>query len=173
MCAAGWGLPVTVVLTGATGFLGLHLLRGPLARHDRVAVLARGEPSTVLGRLAGFCGAAVEPAEAVAALPDRVRVIQGAVAEPCLGLPTPAYRRLAGGTDELCHSAGNTTPDGDLARLRRVNVAGTRNALASAGAGRPALFHVCTAFVAGRRRYGTVDDDGRLDRRYLLAGVGR
>jgi uncharacterized protein YbjT (DUF2867 family) len=55
---------VTVVLTGATGFVGLHLLRGLLARHDRVAVLARAEPSTSSRRVAGWTGGTCWPGSA-------------------------------------------------------------------------------------------------------------
>jgi nucleoside-diphosphate-sugar epimerase len=156
---------VTVAVTGATGFLGLHLLRALLATHDSLVVLARGEPATVLARIAGFFTVAGEPAEFVAGLPDRIRVVRADLTQPALGLSTGAYGALADEVDGLWHCAADTTQDADLARLRLVNVGGTRNALAlaSAGAGRTRFFHVSTAFVAGRRRYGTVYDDEITD----------
>jgi thioester reductase-like protein len=164
-----WGsigilVPVTVAVTGATGFLGLHLLRRLLAEHDPIVVLARGEASTVLDRLAGFFSAAGERPEFVKGVAGRIRVLRADVTQPRLGLAAAAYEALAGEVDELWHSAGDTTQDGDPARLRRANVEGTRNVLALAGAaGRPRVFHISTAFVAGRRRYGTVYDDELTD----------
>jgi thioester reductase-like protein len=153
---------VTVAVTGATGFLGLHLLSGLLAEHDVVVVLARGEPSTVLERIGGFLTVAGAGDDLVADLPDRVRVVRADVTRPRLGLPPTAFEALADELSEVWHSAGDVTQDGDLARLRRVNVEGTRNVLALA-AGGARFFHVSTAFVAGRRRYGTVYDDELTD----------
>jgi thioester reductase-like protein len=71
------------------------------------------------------------------------------------------FRRLAGQLDAVWHSAGNVRLNDDLAVLRRVNVDGTRHVLdlVGAAAGRPALFQVSTAFVAGSRIRGTVYED--------------
>jgi thioester reductase-like protein len=150
---------VTVAVTGATGFLGLHLLPGLLAAHDRVVVLARGEASTVLDRMTGFHA---EPAVR-ADLMERVRVVRGDVTRPLLGLSPAEFRSLADEVDEVWHSAGDVTQDGDLARLRQVNVEGTRNVLALVAAGGHRYVHISTAFVAGRRRLGTVYDDELTD----------
>jgi nucleoside-diphosphate-sugar epimerase len=147
---------VTVAVTGATGFLGLHLLPGLLAAHDRLVVLARGEPSTVLERIAGFLAITGARADL-----DRVTVVRADVTQPRLGMSETAFSHLADELTEVWHSAGDVTQDGDLARLRRVNVDGTRNVLALARAAR--FLHVSTAFVAGRRRYGTVYDDELTD----------
>jgi thioester reductase-like protein len=49
-------LPVTAVLTGATGFLGLHLIRGLLAGTDRLVVLARGDPSPLEAKVRLLAG---------------------------------------------------------------------------------------------------------------------
>ena len=154
---------MTVALTGATGFLGLHLLPGLLAEHDSLVVLARGEPSTVLDRIGGFLAASGAHAESPEGLSRRIRVVRADVTRPRFGLSAAAFGALAGELDELWHSAGDTTQDASLARLRAANVEGTRNALALASAGRPRFFHISTAFVAGGRRYGTVYDDELTD----------
>jgi thioester reductase-like protein len=152
---------VTVALTGATGFLGLHLFPGLLAGPEPLVVLARGDEATVFERIAGFLTLAGVDADLVANLPDRVRVVRADVTRPHLGLSPAAFDALAGELSAVWHSAGDVTQDGDLARLRRVNVEGTRNVLALARSAR--FFHVSTAFVAGRRRYGTVYDDELTD----------
>jgi thioester reductase-like protein len=153
---------VTVAVTGATGFLGLHLLPGLLAAHDSVVVLARGEAATVRERIHGFLAVA-DPASA--GRTDRVRVVRADITRPCLGLSATEFRSLADEVDQVWHSAGDVTQDGDLDRLRRVNVDGTRNVLALVDAATrpPRYFHVSTAFVAGRRRFGTVYDDELTD----------
>jgi thioester reductase-like protein len=153
---------VTVAVTGATGFLGLHLLPGLLAGPEPLVVLARRDAPTVLERIAGFLALAGVGADLVANLPDRVRVVRADVTQPHLGLSPTAFDRLADELSGVWHSAGDVTQDGDLARLRRVNVEGTRNVLALTRGG-ARYFHVSTAFVAGRRRYGTVYDDELTD----------
>jgi nucleoside-diphosphate-sugar epimerase len=153
---------VTVALTGATGFLGLHLLPGLLAGPEPLVVLARRDASTVLERIAGFLTLAGVDADLVSNLPDRVRVVRADVTQPHLGLSPTAHDRLTDELSAVWHSAGDVTQDGDLARLRRVNVEGTRNVLGLARGG-ARYFHVSTAFVAGRRRYGTVYDDELTD----------
>jgi thioester reductase-like protein len=160
---------VTVAVTGATGFLGLHLLPGLLAGSQPLVVLARGDASTVRRRIAGFLTVAGAGADLVASLPDRVRVVRADVTSPRLGLSPKDFGSLADELSEVWHSAGDVTQDGDLGRLRRVNVEGTRNVLALAGgagqSGRAGarFFHISTAFVAGRRRHGTVYDDELTD----------
>jgi thioester reductase-like protein len=153
---------MAIAVTGATGFLGLHLIRGLLAEHRSLVVLARGEPGAVLGRIGDFLTLVGEPRPD---LPARIRVLPADVTLPRFGMPSELYEELAGSLDVLWHSAGNTTLDADLGLLRRVNVEGTRNALdlVTAGPRRPMLYHVSTAFVAGARRYGTVYDDELTD----------
>ena len=159
---------MTVAVTGATGFLGLHLLPGLLAGPEPLVVLARGDASAVFERIAGFAG--VAGTDLAASLPDRVRVVRADVTRPLLGLSPLEHAALADELTEVWHSAGDVTQDGDLERLRRVNVEGTRNVLALAGCARSAgsaggarFLHISTAFVAGRRRHGTVYDDELTD----------
>ena len=153
---------MTVALTGATGFLGLPLLRGLLARHDSVVLLARGEPATVLDRLRGYFTVAGDAPGWTADLPRRVRVVRADVTRPALGLPDREFDALTGELHEVWHSAGDISQDGDLARLRQVNVDGTRHVLSLAAKG-ARYIHVSTAFVAGRRWHGTVYDDELSD----------
>ncbi|WP_320779619.1 SDR family oxidoreductase [Streptomyces sp. CRN 30] len=151
-----------MALTGATGFLGLRLLVELLRRHRSVTVLARGEPDRVRERVTRALGVI---AADVTDLPARVEVVPARITEQDLSLSGSAYRELADSLDVIWHCAGDTTLDGDLAHLRRVNVEGTRHILGLAAAGRrlPAVFHVSTAFVAGARRAGVVYEDELTD----------
>jgi thioester reductase-like protein len=154
-----------IVITGATGFLGLRLVRELLAEHPRLTVLARGGPAKTLNRIARFLVLSGAPPELISELPQRITVRRADVSEPRFGLSDAEFAELADDLDVLWHSAGDTTLDADLTLLRKVNVDGTRNALAlvEAGRRRPVLYHVSTAYVAGKREYGTVYDDELTD----------
>ena len=97
--------------------------------------------------------------------PARITVRRADVSQPHFGLSAAEFAELADDLDVLWHSAADTTLAADISLLRRVNVDGTRNALAlvEAGRRRPLLCHISTAFVAGKRPYGTVYDDELTD----------
>ncbi|GAB3143234.1 hypothetical protein GCM10027290_19300 [Micromonospora sonneratiae] len=107
-----------VLLTGATGFVGVHLLAELLAtRPDtRVACLVRADDVTT-----GL--ARIEEALARRGLSvplDRVEVVVGEVAKPYAGPPV----------DEVYHAAASVSVVRGYRSLRPTNVDGTRNVLA-------------------------------------------
>ncbi|NEA39675.1 SDR family oxidoreductase [Streptomyces sp. SID11385] len=150
-----------VALTGATGFLGLRLLRRLLTTHPSLTVLTHAGSGDALSRITRFFELSGAPDALVRALPGRLRVVETALEEPRLGLSRTAFRELADGLGAIWHSAGSINLEGDLAHLRRTNVDGTRHVLdlAAAGRHRPAVHHVSTAFVAGARRDGVAYED--------------
>ncbi|MEV6473305.1 SDR family oxidoreductase [Streptomyces sp. NPDC051657] len=150
-----------VALTGATGFLGLRLLRRLLATHRSVTVLAHAGSGNALHRITRFFELTGSPEDFVAQLPRRLRVVETDLALPRLGLSAGTFQRLADGIGALWHSAGSIHLEGDLPELRRTNVEGTRHVLelAAAGRGAPVIRHVSTAFVAGGRRTGVAYED--------------
>lgn len=150
-----------VALTGATGFLGLRLVRELLHRHRTLTVLAHAGSDGALGRITRFLELTNAPTELIAELPSRLRIVETDLGQPRMGLATAAFERLADELDVIWHSAGNINLDDDLAKLRRVNVEGTRNVLelAAAGCRKPTIYHVGTAFVGGARRDGVIYED--------------
>ena len=156
-----------VALTGATGFLGLRLVRQLLQHHASLTVLAHAGSGCALGRITRFMELSDAPAGLISDLPRRLRVVEIDLARPGLGLPPDRFRHLADELDVIWHSAGNINLDDDLAHLRRINVEGTRNVLelAAAGSRRPLVHHIGTAFVGGARREGVVYED-ELDNRH-------
>ncbi|MFC9748313.1 SDR family oxidoreductase [Streptomyces niveus] len=156
-----------VALTGATGFLGLRLLRRLLGTHRSVTVLAHTGSGDALHRITRFFEVTGAPEAYVAELPGRLRVVETELERPGLGLSSHAFQELADSLDTIWHSAGSINLEGDLPALRRTNVEGTRHVmeLAAAGRARPVVHHVSTAFVAGRRREGVAYED-ELDDAY-------
>lgn len=156
-----------VALTGATGFLGLRLLRRLLGTHRSVTVLAHAGSGDALHRITRFFALTGEPEAFVAGLPGRLRVVETELERPGLGLSGRAFQELADGLGAIWHSAGSINLEGGLPELRRTNVEGTRRVLelAAAGPERPVVHHVSTAFVAGSRREGVAYED-ELDDAY-------
>jgi len=157
---------VRVALTGATGFLGLRLVRELLQLHDSLTILTHAGSGCALGRITRFMELSDAPAALIAELPGRLRVVETDLCRPGLGLPAAAFQRLADELDVIWHSAGNINLDDEIGHLRRVNVEGTRNVLelAAVGARRPLVHHIGTAFVGGARREGVVYEDELDDR---------
>jgi nucleoside-diphosphate-sugar epimerase len=153
---------VNIGVTGATGFLGLHLVR-ELIRDRRVALilLAHAGSGDAMSRVLAFLELTGAPPQVIADARRRMTVFHVDVVAPRLGLAERDFQGLAGQLDAVWHSAGNVRLNADLAALRKVNVDGTRHVLdlVRTGTHRPALFHVSTAFVAGTRRQGTAYED--------------
>ncbi|MFB9903112.1 SDR family oxidoreductase [Allokutzneria oryzae] len=156
---------MTVAITGATGFLGLRLVRELLERHTNLLVLAHAGSPDALERIGRYLERAGAPRTFISGLPERIRVVPVELTEPRLGLSEEAFQELADEVDVLWHCAGRVAPDAGLDALRLANVTATRHVLDLVGAGarKPLLHHVSSAFVAGSRREGVVAEDALDD----------
>ncbi|MFF3224668.1 SDR family oxidoreductase [Nocardia suismassiliense] len=151
----------TIAVTGATGFLGVHLVRELLRDHATLTVLARAEPESVLNRIGGFLRLTGAGPDLLDHLAERIRVVRADLVEPRFGLPEQRFQELADELDVIWHCAGDTTIGAALDQLRRTNVTGTRRVLelAAAGVRSPLLYHVSSIAVAGARRHGTMPEE--------------
>jgi dihydroflavonol-4-reductase len=131
-----------VLVTGATGFIGSHVVRALLARGDDVRVTARA--SSPLDGLEGL-----EVQRVVGDVNDRA-----------------AMRRAARGIERAFHVAGSTSLRMDAERLLRINAEGTRTVLeACLAAGVERVVHVSSVAAIGPARRG-----GALDERHVRTG---
>ncbi|HWF56113.1 MAG TPA: SDR family oxidoreductase [Solirubrobacteraceae bacterium] len=145
--------PGDVLLTGATGFLGMELLARYLERTDRTVLAlvrapdldrARARIDTVLELL--FGRADIHP--------SRVVAIPADIEQDGLGLTDSLRELVAARTSEIVHCAATVSFVSELKDARRINVDGTSNLLrlATECANRGTLrrfVHVSTAYVAG------------------------
>lgn len=149
-----------VLLTGATGYLGRHILRD---------LLRDGHAVTAVARRRGARSAEERVRSVLFPGGDgNLSVLEGDITLPHCGLAPEAAAELAGRADAVVHCAGLTEFDAGLAvRLREQNVAGTRNAFALCRALKaPQFHHVGTAFVAGDARSVFSADDFDAGQRF-------
>ncbi|NUT91643.1 MAG: NAD-dependent epimerase/dehydratase family protein [Saccharothrix sp.] len=147
---------MSLLMTGGTGFLGLHLVREQVRAGRPVTLLAHAGSTPAFERVERFLDATgtlvPEPLDRL------LSVVDVDVRLPLLGLTADDARVLALEAEELWHVAASVVLDGRDDHVWQSNVVGTENVLALADlmpAG--AVFrHVSTAFVAGQVRQGEV-----------------
>jgi amino acid adenylation domain-containing protein/thioester reductase-like protein len=144
-----WRDPGEVLLTGATGFLGAHLLSGLLAATGaRVHCLVRArDENAAVARLRH----AADRYELPVPRGERVVPLPGDLAEPRLGLSDATIRDLARSVDTIYHAGAQVNFIYPYQELRGANVAGTREVirLAAMYRGIPVHYVSSTAVLAG------------------------
>jgi nucleoside-diphosphate-sugar epimerase len=148
--AADNGGKATFVLTGATGFLGGHLMASLLERGDRVVVLGRpAKGRSLADRISGFLAWRGQGLSR-----DRVETVESDFLKPRCGLNAERYEALISRSLPIVHCASDTR----FSELKRreitaTNVHGLKEILALAGDSRAPFFHyVSTAYAAGTGR---------------------
>jgi NAD(P)-dependent dehydrogenase (short-subunit alcohol dehydrogenase family) len=149
-------------VTGATGFIGRHLVRRLLAREGDIHVLVREGSTDKLEQLMSEWG------------PDaagRIHPVVGDLVQERLGLSSEALAALESKIDHFFHLAAvyDMTADADTNRI--ANVEGTRHAVELANAiGAGCLHHVSSIAVAGLYkglfREDMFDEGQKLDHPY-------
>ncbi|KQV99482.1 AMP-binding protein [Rhizobacter sp. Root1221] len=139
-----------ILLTGATGFIGAHVLAELLQQTTaQIHCLVRGRPGRPAAERLADALRRVSPALA-ALLRGRVTVLDGDVSLPRFGLSADQYGRLVAQADAIYHFAADVRLFGEAGHFERHNVAGVEHVIALAGAGRAKDIHcMSTLAVAG------------------------
>ncbi|MEU9197835.1 amino acid adenylation domain-containing protein [Streptomyces hundungensis] len=138
----------SVLLTGATGFIGAHLLRLLLSRTDgHVHCLVRGEHARSARERLRETYAWYWPGEDLEAYAGRVTVHAADLAEPGLGLDPAAYTRLSREVEAVYHLASDTRLFGDRASFDRQNTEPVRALVRFASEGRPKDLHYASTLA--------------------------
>lgn len=159
----------TVLLTGATGFIGAYLLAALIdAGVERVICLVRAGDEA-LGRTR------VNEALAAYDLPARdakTEIVVGDLASPGLGLGKAMYARLADEVDSIVHCGAVVKWTYPYAALRAANVGGTLDLLRLATTDRLKPFHLISTvgvFSSAGRDGGAVLETEALENSGSLA----
>ena len=148
-----------VLLTGATGFVGMEILARYLERTDRtvIAPVRARDEAEATSRLRDTAACLFGDEDAFA---DRLVALPADIEQPGLGLDQATRESVAEQVTDIVHSAASVSFTLPLDRSREINVEGTRRMLElaelchRAGGPRPLLLHLDR--VRGRDAQGRV-----------------
>ncbi|RKH10231.1 amino acid adenylation domain-containing protein [Corallococcus sp. CA053C] len=160
-------LPRTLLLTGATGFLGIHLLAALAPRVERIHCLVRARDAAEAG--ARIRATARKFGVSLSWGDGRIQAVAGDITRTRLGLEPSVHDALALQCDAVVHAAASISYILPYADAGRPNVTGTQQVLAFCAHARvKPLHHVSSLSVHGA--VGTllgieeVDEDFALER---------
>ena len=175
------GTPDQIVLTGGTGFVGIHVLYELLAatRAEVHCLIRARDRSEAMARLRqSAAGHGLDP-DAIA---GRVHPVVGDLAADRLGLDATTFDRLAETADLIIHNGAKVDHVRGYATLKAANVGGTHEVLRLACARRTKAVHfISTLGVVYPPRYlsrGVVPADapagplGELPNGYMQSKCG-
>ncbi|MFC7898304.1 amino acid adenylation domain-containing protein [Streptomyces sp. NPDC057381] len=153
---ASWRDPAHILLTGATGFLGVYLLRELLATTEAtVHCLVRADDADgAMQRVRANALHYFRDDLAEHCASGRVVAVPGDLAKPRLGLTEADFDRLARDVDVIHHPGGLVNFIYPYAHMRAANVEGTREIIRLAARYRNAPVHY-TSTMAVISGFGT------------------
>ncbi len=160
----------TVLLTGATGFLGRFLamewLEGLADSGGTLICLARGaDVAQARERIESVLGSDTALLERFRALAgNHLEVVAGDIGEPRFGLDEAAWRRLAGTVDLVVHPAAHVNHVLPYRQLFAPNVVGTAEIIRLAITSRLKPIHYISTMGVSAVAHQLVDEDTDIRR---------
>lgn len=135
-----------VLVTGATGYLGAHLVKELLDQNRTVYCLMRDGSEKRLRKCLtwyfGYSGLATDG--------NKIKAINGDITKEKLGMSEEAYVQLAAQIGEIYHSAADVRHyANDEEKYLATNIQGTANMLQLAKTAGAAFYHMSTCSVSG------------------------
>ena len=140
---------MTYFVTGATGFIGRHLLEKLLLRKGRIHCLVRKESMPRFEALR----------ERLGADKDRLVAVVGDIGKPRLGLSPAALKSLGGKVGHFFHLAALYDLSASEESQVRANVEGTRHAVQLAETLKAGCFHHVSSIAAAGLYPGVFRED--------------
>ena len=138
---------MTYFVTGATGFIGRHLVERLLQRDGDIHVLVREGSTDKLDALIERWGPAAR---------ERIKPVVGDLGQPMLGVDPGS---LTGKVDHFFHLAAIYDMTADDERNEQLNVAGTRHAVELANAVQAGCLHHTSSIAAAGNYKGLFRED--------------
>ena len=138
---------MTYFVTGATGFIGRHLVERLLQRDGDIHVLVREGSTDKLDALIERWGPAAR---------ERIKPVVGDLGQPMLGVDPGS---LGGKVDHFFHLAAIYDMTADDERNEQLNVAGTRHAVELANAVQAGCLHHTSSIAAAGNYKGLFRED--------------
>ena len=148
-CAPEERAEKAVLITGATGFFGAHLLKELLEQgQQKVICLVRdGGEQRLHETLSWYFGR-----EYTEAMASRIEVAAGDLVQDMLGLPQDAYAQLAAGICAIYHCAADVRHyAADAEKYLNINVDGTARMLELARQAKASFYHMSTLSISGEQ----------------------
>ncbi|QJT06054.1 amino acid adenylation domain-containing protein [Streptomyces asoensis] len=142
------GTPDRILLTGATGFVGVHLLAELLTSTGAEIVCTVRAPSSAAATERVQRALDTHRIGLTDALRDRVTAVPADLTRPRLGLDEEEFAELARTCDTILHNAANVSILREYATLRAANTESTRELLRLAAPRSIPLHFVSTLSVA-------------------------
>jgi len=160
----------TVLLSGATGFLGAYLLCSLMQKTGATvccivrSTFRESARERIRSSMEGYgiWDPAFEP---------RLRVIEGDLSRPQMGIDPESYAALCNEVDAVYHCAATVNWVNPYAALRRVNVLGTRELLRFACEKRPKSFHFVSSASVCYSTWGPLEVHETFDASPYLHGL--
>lgn len=145
-----------ILLTGATGILGNWVLKSALDRGFEAVVLLRDKSRD---RAAGRMRAVLELIGRQDDF-DRVHIYYGDICLPGFGLTDEARRETLSRVSSVIHCAASISFNPkEQDEIWRHNLGGVENVIAFVAGASVPLYHVSTAYVAGRRKESCLESE--------------
>ncbi|MCR4435862.1 MAG: amino acid adenylation domain-containing protein [Clostridiales bacterium] len=139
-----------VLLTGATGFLGIHILDEVLSSTEaHLYCLVRGRnhehaQNRLMEMLEFYFGTKYS-----GEIGKRIHVVNGDITLPRLGMPEDLYSELGERTDMVIHTAALVKHYGDYHEYEKINVKGTKEVMEFCLSYGIPLGHISTVGISG------------------------
>lgn len=142
--------PQNILLTGATGFLGVHILNEILTNSDAtIYCLVRGKDDKFAEqRLKDLYKFYFN--KSLKEYNKRIKIIFGDITKSDLGISETNYKKLLEIIDTVIHSAATVKHYGDADLFYKINVIGTKNIINFCEINNAKLHYISTISVSGQ-----------------------